>query len=158
MQDDQPQILDPSLFKLTLLQFEVELVLVEAFQDNMYDLAVLLKRFGVDEDVIKVYTHYTLHNEVLEDFVHHCLEGGQAIGESEEHNERFKQSPDGSKGSFLLILLLSAHVVVTPPDIQFDEVLSLPKVIDDLKNEREGVAILHYHGVKNPVVLDQLER
>ncbi|KAG6867443.1 hypothetical protein C0993_002707 [Termitomyces sp. T159_Od127] len=107
MQDDQPQILNPGLLKLTLLQFEVELMLAEVLQDNVCNLAMLLKRFGIDEDVVKIYTHYALYNEVLEDVVHHCLEGGQAIGESKEHDEWFKQPPVGLEGSLPLISLLN---------------------------------------------------
>ncbi|KAG6896183.1 hypothetical protein C0993_008694, partial [Termitomyces sp. T159_Od127] len=64
--------------------FEVELMLVEAFQDNVRDLVVLLKHLGVDEDVVKVYAHYTFRNEVPEDVVHHCLESGHTAGESDK--------------------------------------------------------------------------
>ncbi|KAG6867559.1 hypothetical protein C0993_001205, partial [Termitomyces sp. T159_Od127] len=116
---------------------EVELVLVETFQDNTCDLAVLLKHFDVDEDVVEVYAHYSLCNEVLEDVIYHCLEGGQAIGESKEHNKRFKQSLVGLEGSFPLILLLNVHVVVTPLDIQFGEVSHPLEVIDELRDEGE---------------------
>ncbi|KAG6892434.1 hypothetical protein C0993_003848, partial [Termitomyces sp. T159_Od127] len=137
---------------------EIELVLAKAFQDNMCDPAVLSKCFGVDEDVIKVDTHYTLCNEVLEDVIHHCLKGGWAIGELEQHNKQFKQSSVGLEGSLPLISLLDVHIVVTPPDIHFGEVPCPPEVIDELKDEGKGIVILHCHGVKNPVVLDQLER
>ncbi|KAG6899636.1 hypothetical protein C0993_008449 [Termitomyces sp. T159_Od127] len=155
---DEPQILNLDLLKLALFQLEVELVLAEVFQDNVCDLAVLLKRFDVDEDVVKVYAHYTLYNEVLKDVVHHCLEGGWAIGESKEHDKEFKQLLAGLEGSLPLISLLSVHIVVTPPNIQFSEVPHLPEVIDELGDEGEGLAILHHQGIKNPVVLDQLER
>ncbi|KAG5349548.1 hypothetical protein C0989_003210 [Termitomyces sp. Mn162] len=119
---------------LTLLQFEIELVMVEAFQDKAHDLAVLLQCFGVDKDVVKVYKHYTFGNEVLEDILHHCLEGGWTIGESEEHDKRFKQPPVGLEGSLPFVSLMDAHIVVAPLDIQFSEVLYNSEVIDELRD------------------------
>ncbi|KAG6867658.1 hypothetical protein C0993_012664 [Termitomyces sp. T159_Od127] len=78
----------------------------------MHDPAVLLKCFGVDEDVVKVYAHYTLHNEVQKDVVHHGLEGGQAIGESKEHDEWFKQSPVMDAMEFLFQLFFRSPTAV----------------------------------------------
>ncbi|KAG5342016.1 hypothetical protein C0989_005696 [Termitomyces sp. Mn162] len=117
MQDDQAKVFDLSLFKLALLWLEVELVLAEAFQDKVSDLTVFLQHFGIDEDVVKVYTHYALCYEVLEDVVHHGLKGGRAIDESKEHNKQFKQLPIGPEGSLPLIFFLNVHIVVTPLDI-----------------------------------------
>ncbi|KAG5335218.1 hypothetical protein C0989_001819 [Termitomyces sp. Mn162] len=140
MHDDQAKILNP-----------------EAFQDEACDLAVLLQCFSIDEDVIKVYAHYAFSNEIPEDIIHHCLEGGWAIGESKEHNKGLKQSPAGPEGSLSLISLLDMHIVVAPPDVQFSEVPCTLEVIDELGNKGEGVAVLHSHGIKNPVVLNWSE-
>ncbi|KAG5340399.1 hypothetical protein C0989_001817, partial [Termitomyces sp. Mn162] len=131
--DNQAEILDLGLLKLALFQFEVELVLAEVFQDEAHDLAGFLQGFGVDEDVIKVYTHYAFGNKVSEDVVHHCLEGGWAI-----------------EGGLPLISLLDAYIVVAPPDIQFSEVLHIPEVVDELRDEGERVAVLHSHDIENP--------
>ncbi|KAG5351623.1 hypothetical protein C0989_005591 [Termitomyces sp. Mn162] len=156
VQDDQTKILDLGLFKLALLWFEVELVLAEAFQDEASDLMVLLHCFSVDEDIVEVYAHYALCNEVLEDVVHHGLEGGGAVGKSEEHNKQLEQSLVGLEGSLPLISLLDIHVVA-PPDVQFSEVPHTPEVVDELRDEEEGVVILYCHGIENPVILNQLE-
>ncbi|KAG6887780.1 hypothetical protein C0995_012803 [Termitomyces sp. Mi166 len=43
-------------------------------------------------NVIKVDTDYTFCNQVIEDIIYHCLEGGQAISELKEHYKRFKES------------------------------------------------------------------
>ncbi|KAG5334842.1 hypothetical protein C0989_002805 [Termitomyces sp. Mn162] len=108
MQDDQAKILNLGLFKLTLLWFEC---------------------FGVDEDVVDIYTHYALCNEVLEDVIHHGLESGRAVGESEEHNKQLEQSLVGPEGGLPLISFLDMHIVVAPLDIQFNEVLHTPEVL-----------------------------
>ncbi|KAG5336847.1 hypothetical protein C0989_011778 [Termitomyces sp. Mn162] len=120
------------------MPFEVELVLAEVFQDKASDLTVFLQHFGIDEDVIKVYTHYALCYEVLEDVVHHGLKGGGAISESKEHNKQLKQFPVGLEGSLPLISFLDAHIVVTPPDIQFSKVLYTSEVVDELRDEGGG--------------------
>ncbi|KAG5337138.1 hypothetical protein C0989_010565 [Termitomyces sp. Mn162] len=119
VQDNQAKVLNPGLFKLALLQFKVELVLAEAFQNEASDLTMFLQRFSIDEDVVKVHTHYTLCYKVPEDVIHHGLKGGRAISESEEHNEQLKQSLVGLEGSLPLVSLLDAHVIVTLLDIQF---------------------------------------
>ncbi|KAG5349395.1 hypothetical protein C0989_004193 [Termitomyces sp. Mn162] len=152
MGDDQAEVLNPGLFKLALLQLEVELVPVEVFQDEMSDPMVFLQCFGVDEDVVKVHAHYTLHNEVQEDVVHYGLEGGWAVGETEEHNKWLKQFLV-LEGCLPLISLLNVHIVVTPLDIQFSEVSCTLEVVDELGDEGERVAILHYHGIEYPIVL-----
>ncbi|KAG5333119.1 hypothetical protein C0989_006284, partial [Termitomyces sp. Mn162] len=126
VQDDQSKILNPGLFKLTLLGLEVELVLAELFQDKASDLMVFLQHLDVNEDVVKVHAHYALHYKVPEDVVYHSLEGGQAVDETKEHNKQLKQSPVGPEGSLPLISFLNAHIVVTPTDIQFSEVLCTP--------------------------------
>ncbi|KAG5336712.1 hypothetical protein C0989_012024 [Termitomyces sp. Mn162] len=150
------KVLNPGLFKLALLWLEVELVLAEAFQNKASDLTVFLQHFDIDENGIKVHTHYALCYEVPEDVVHHSLEGGRAISKSKEHNEWLKQSPVGLEGSLPLISLVNAHIVVTPLDIQLSEVLHTLEV-DELGDEGERVMALHHHGVEYPVVLDQLE-
>ncbi|KAG5348178.1 hypothetical protein C0989_010882, partial [Termitomyces sp. Mn162] len=131
----------------------VELVLAEAFQDKTSDLTVFLQRFGVDENVIKVHTHYTLCNEVPEDVVHHGLEGGQAVSETKEHNEQLKQFLVGLEGHLSLISFLNAHIVVTPLDVQFSEVLCTLEVVDELGDERKRIMVLYCHGVEYPIVL-----
>ncbi|KAG5727470.1 hypothetical protein E4T56_gene12034 [Termitomyces sp. T112] len=95
---------------------------------------------GVDEDVVKIYAHYTFGNEVLEDVLHHYLEGGWTIG------------------GLPLVSFLDAHIVVAPPDIQFGKVPHTLEVVDELRNEEERIAVLHSHGIENLVVLDQLEQ
>ncbi|KAG5348964.1 hypothetical protein C0989_006843, partial [Termitomyces sp. Mn162] len=104
-----------------------------------------------------VHTHYALCYEVLEDVVHHSLEGGGAVGESKEHNEQLKQSLVGLEGSLPLISFLNAHIVVTPLDVQFSEVSCTLEVVDELGDEGERVTVLHYHGIEYLVVLDQSE-
>jgi hypothetical protein len=47
---------------------------------------VFLKRVGEDQDVIEIDRDDAFSDQILEDFVHHHLEGGQTIGEAEVHD------------------------------------------------------------------------
>ncbi|KAG5732064.1 hypothetical protein E4T56_gene18820 [Termitomyces sp. T112] len=118
---------------------------------------MFLQHFGVEEDVIEVHTHYTLYNEVLEDVIHHGLDGGQAIGETKEYDKQLEQFLVGPEGCLPLISFLNMHIVVTPPDVQLSEVLHAAEVVDELRDEGEGVTVLYYYGVEYLVVLYQLE-
>ncbi|KAG5338305.1 hypothetical protein C0989_007610 [Termitomyces sp. Mn162] len=158
VQDDQTEIFNPGLFKLTLLWLEVELVLVKVFQDKASDLMVFFQHFGVDEDVVAIYTHYVLCNEVPEDVIHHGLECGGAVGESKEHHKQSEQSSVGLESSLPLVSFLNVHIVVTPLNIQFNEASCTPEVVDELGDEEEEVAVLHHYGIGNTIILNQLEQ
>ena len=62
-------------FEFALLVLEVQVVFAHAIQDGSSDLTVLFEGVCEDEDVIEVNQDDALCDEVLEDFVHHCLEG-----------------------------------------------------------------------------------
>ena len=78
---------------------------------------MLCQRLGEDQDVIQVHTDHSFHDEVMEDVIHHCLEGGWTVGESEEHDQWFKEPPVGPECCLPLISLGDAHIVVPPLDI-----------------------------------------
>ena len=64
MQDDESKVIHSGLLKLALLRFEIELVLAESFQNQAYNVAVLLLGLVEDENVIKIHTHHSFCNEV----------------------------------------------------------------------------------------------
>ena len=86
MRDDEAQVLDLGFCKLTLIMAEVQLVLSESFEHQSCHPVMLFHRFCEDENVVQVDADYTFGDEVLEDIVHHGLEGGRAVGEAEEHD------------------------------------------------------------------------
>ena len=59
---------------------------LKVFEDVPGDLMMFRKGLRVDQDVIEVDTHPSFHDEISEYIVHHCLEGGWTVGESEEHH------------------------------------------------------------------------
>ena len=83
---------------------------------------MLFLRLGEDQDVVQVDHHNTFHYEVLEDVVHHGLEGGWTVSHSKEHYQGFEQASIGSEGHLPLVSGLNANIVETPIDIQLGEV------------------------------------
>ena len=117
MQDDESKVFHLGLLKLALLRFEIELVLAELFQNQAYNVAVLLLGLGEDENVIKVYAYHSFSNEVPEDVIHHGLECSWAIGEAKEHDQWFKQPLICLECCLPLISFLNVHIVIAPVDI-----------------------------------------
>ncbi|KDQ32417.1 hypothetical protein PLEOSDRAFT_1034529, partial [Pleurotus ostreatus PC15] len=122
------------------------------------NLAMLFARLGVDQDVVQIDNNHTFHNELPEQVVHHGLEGRRAVGQSEEHHQRFEESARSPKCGLPLITLLDPDIVETPPDVELGEVASVPEFIHQVRDERKWVPILDRHAVELPVVLDQAER
>ena len=56
-------------------------------------LSMMLNHVGIHQDVVHVNHHIALIDEVLENVIHHHLEGGWAMGEAEEHDKGFKEAP-----------------------------------------------------------------
>ena len=52
---------------------------------------MFFEAFREDENVIQVDTYHALHNQVLEDVIHHHLEGRKRVGQSKEHYQWFEQ-------------------------------------------------------------------
>src|SRR3979490_3550105 len=106
-----------------------------------------------DEDVIKVDRDDTLGDEVLEDFVHHRLEGRRAVCQSKVHHEWFEQTAISSKHRFPFIAFFYPHVVIPPADVELGEVLRAFESVNEVVNEGKGIAILPSDQIEHAIVL-----
>ena len=91
----------------------------EHIQDSGHDLPMVFNHASVYQDIVHIDQHVSFINEVLEDVIHHGLEGGQAVGEAKEHDQGFKEAPIRSEGSFPLVSLFDSYIVVPPAYIHF---------------------------------------
>ena len=94
-------------------------MLLEYVQDLGYNLPMVFDRASVYQDIVHIDHHISFIDEVLEDVVHHGLEGGQAVGEAEEHDQGFEEALICLEGGFPLVPLFDSHIVVSPTYIQF---------------------------------------
>src|ERR1700677_32478 len=95
----------------------------------------------------------SLVNEVLQDGVHHCLERGGGIGESEEHDRQFKAVSVHSESSFPFVSFFDLKIVITPPKIYFGKVFRTSEFVDEFRNEGKGIIILNGMRVKISIIL-----
>ena len=107
------------------------------------------------EDVVKVHTDDTFHDQVLKDLVHHCLKCGGTICETKEHYQGFEEPTACSECSLPLIAFLHVNILITPSNIQLCENLRTAKLIDKVRDEWEGVAILNCHCIECTIILDE---
>src|SRR5882757_2797090 len=77
--------------------------------------------WSVDQDVVHVNGEPVLSQLLLEDRIHHCLEGGRKVGETEEHDARLEQSFVGDECRFPLVAFFYANIVVSPSNVEFGE-------------------------------------
>jgi hypothetical protein len=121
-------------------------------------LVVLFHHLCKDEDVIQVDASYTLGDENLENVIHHGLEGGWAVSETEEHHQRFEKSSVGAECSLPFITFLNVDIVVPPADIKLGEVACASETIDKVGNEWKWIDILDSLCIECAIVLDKSER
>src|SRR3979490_500885 len=134
---------------------EVQLVLAEMFHDDAGDKAMFLQRRCKDEDVVEINGDDTLGDEVFENLIHHRLESRRAVGQSEVHHEWFKQTAISSERRFPFIAFFYPHIVIPPADVELGEVLRAFESVNEVVNERKGVAILSGDQVERAIVLDK---
>src|SRR5467141_1853892 len=83
----------------------------------------------------------------------------QAVSDTKEHDERFKKALVRLKGHLPLISIFDSHVVVSPSDIQFGEVLCFGSRhhIEDVRDQGQGVGVIYGQCIELMVVLDKAE-
>jgi hypothetical protein len=106
-------------------------VFAKSFEDQLSDASMLLDGFHKNEDVVKVNTDVSFHDEVLEAVVHHSLEGGGRISESEKYHQGFKEPVIRTKSCLPLITFLHLNIVVTPTYVELGKVLRTAKLVDE---------------------------
>ena len=130
-------------------------------QDLQYSLdssCMFFHRPSENKNVIQVDNYYTLHNEILEDVIHHCPEGGQTVSHTNKYHKGLKQTMVSMEGCLELISELDTYIVKSLSNVEFGEVLGSVKLRDKLRNQRERVLVLNCCGIKCLVVLNKIEK
>ena len=109
------------MFYFALLGFDVEFIFTEKVEDLLGDYPVFFDSLGVDDNVIDVDGDVSFCDEVSEYVIHHCLERGGGVGESEEHYCGFVQAMVSSKRRLPFISFFHSDVIVSPSDVEFCE-------------------------------------
>src|SRR5258707_4595189 len=96
---------------------------------------MLFKRSRKNENVIHIDNDATFCDKLSEDVIHHCLEGGGTIGQTEKHHQGFEQSLIGNESGLPFIAFLNPYVVITPSNIQLCEILGPFEFVDQFGDE-----------------------
>jgi hypothetical protein len=68
--NDQSEIVDMGLLKLTLLGSEVKIVLFETPKNFMDDLPMFLESSASNEDVVQIDCYFAFSNQICKDGIH----------------------------------------------------------------------------------------
>jgi hypothetical protein len=150
---DKAKVFNGGLFGFAFVMVEEEFVFTKSFKNQSGNMLVFLHALHEDEDVIEVNADDSFHDEVLEDVVHHSLEGGWRVSESEKHHQGFEKSAIHTKCCLPLIAFLHLDIVVTPLYIELHKVFRTVKLVDEFRNEGQGVPIFDHEGIQCSVVL-----
>ena len=117
MGDDDSKVFDRGFLKFAFVGMEVKLMFLQKLQNAAGDLPVLFEGLREDEDVVQIDYDHAFRDKVLEDVVHHRLEGGGTVRKAEEHDQGFEQAVVGLEGGLPLISFLYPDVVKAPGDV-----------------------------------------
>ncbi|KAF9797097.1 hypothetical protein IEO21_10911 [Rhodonia placenta] len=102
------------------------------------------------------------NDEIMEDIIHHRLEGRGGVREAEEHHQGFVQSPISHKGRLPFVTGFDPDVVVSPSDIELRKERGTAELIHHFGDQRQRIAIFDrdriqpaivLHGSKHPFLL-----
>ena len=85
------------------------------------------------------------------------LEGGRGVGETKEHDSRFKEAFVGNKSSLPLVSILDMGIVIFPLYIKFGKDSSVLEFINEVRDKGKGIGITNGMFIKVTVVLAGVE-
>src|SRR5258708_32774351 len=94
---------------------------MEGLEYLLGDSLMVCKRGGVNEYVIHITDGFIAVDEGVEDVVHHGLEGGGGVAQSEEHDKWLKESSVHGEGCLPLISFFEVDIVEAPVEVQCRE-------------------------------------
>ena len=111
------------------------------FHDLANNLPMFLQGFSEYGDFIQIYHYHPFRDQVFKYCVHQHLEGGWAVGQSEEHHKWLVEASVGPESCFPFVTIFHLDIVKSPTYIKLSEVLSSLQLIDEFRDEREQVLI-----------------
>src|SRR6266436_1229075 len=119
--DDESKVVHLSTFEFAFLQSEEQLVGMEGLEYLSSDPPMVCEGGGVDEDVVHVANGFIAIDKGAEDVIHHCLEGGQRVAQSKEHDKWLKESLVHGEGCLPLVSFFEMDIVEAPAEVQGGE-------------------------------------
>src|SRR5258707_12353709 len=151
--DDKSKVVHLLTFEFAFLWLEEQLVGTEGLEYLLSDPPMVCKGSRVDEDVIHVANGFIAINKGAEDVIHHCLEGGQLVAQSKEHDKWLKESSVRGEGCLPLIPFLQSDIVEAPMAVQGGEPFCIAEPGEHIGDQWKWVGVLHHDLIQLLVVL-----
>ena len=155
--NNHAKVLDLVSGELAFFELQMKVKFGHALENAFCAFLVEGSVGGVDEKIIHVDNEPSFSNHIAEGVVHEPLEGCGGVGESEEHHGRFEESLMGDEGGFPLVSVFDSYIVISPPNIEFGEDLSVSQFIYEVRDERKGVGVADGVFIDVAVVLARAE-
>ena len=94
-----------------------------------------------NEHVVHVYEEPSFGDHVSEGVVHKVLKGRWGVHHSKEHQHGFEKPSVGGEGSFPLVSVFDAYIIVSPPHIELGEEFCSLEFVEEVGYQQEGVSI-----------------
>ena len=143
--------------ELAFLEFQVKVKFCHALENAFRAFFVEGGVRGVDKKIVHVDDEPSFGNHIAEGVIHEALEGGGGVGKSEEHHGGFEEPLMGDEGGFPLVSVFDSYIVISPPNVEFGEDLSVSQFIYEVGDERKGVGVADGMFVDVAVVLARAE-
>ncbi len=156
---DYPQVIHGGCMEHALLRLEVEVM-------SLHDLGYITDCCYMsghicsccDAYVIHVYLdgsslEFVLHDDVLEDVVHHGLKCSWGIYEFKIHDCWLKKSILCLESCLLLVTLFYSYVVVPPSNVQFRIDMGVTEITYKVSDQGEWILVTYHYGIYFLVVL-----
>jgi hypothetical protein len=108
-----------------------------------------------DEDVVKVDHVVFEQDDVLEDVIHHCLEGSWGVSKAKVNHQWLKEPLSSMESCLPFVIFPDPDVFEPPSDIELCEEPSSLQTVNEVIYQRELVPVFHGHRVDCLVVLDK---
>ncbi len=145
--------------KEAFLWLEVEVVEL-GYVENIRDCATVIVKISVggDADVVHIDADggpkwFMLDDDVMVDVVHHSLEGSWRVCKPEIHDCGFKETVSCFKCRLLFISFANAYIVIPPLDVELCVYVCVAEIVDEIRDEREGVLISNRECIDLLVIL-----
>ena len=126
--------------------------------ENFFDMFPMVgDAVGIDENVVKVDSH-THVKHIAKDIIHEALEGSRCISKSKRHDKPFKRTIVSAESSLPFIAFSNMNEVISVAEVDLGVDTSLARSIEEVRNERKGIAVFLGNAVQSSEVDTEAER
>lgn len=126
----RPQVFDAGYLEKAFFWFKKQVVRAKAIENLDENVIVFFFSGCKHQDVVHVDDDMAAIDEVGKEVIHHCLEGGRGVSQSEEHDRRFEQPLVSLECRLPFVTFFDTDVIVPPSDVHFGKDASSTEFVE----------------------------